>query len=153
MNKTDLLEDILDMDRKFIRRPYIKIDDDEGTYHEWLTARDYCRYMPIHLAAQFGSVEVFRILWELSLPNNMKHLKPGYDGNDRTQILLNTSFDNRTRDGRFGALFLLCFLKKENAEKTEMFWTLQSQMDNPKSFKSYSKLLLYVQNGHQFFFL
>ncbi len=112
--QSDLLNDILSVDRKRKRKPNRKNHKRKGTYHKWLTARDNCGYMPIHIAAQFGCVKVFRILWEASdstIPGTMDHLR-GYRGaDDRIQLVKNGSLANRTKDGQFSFLSLSLFLR------------------------------------------
>ncbi len=135
-----LVNDILSLDRDKKRKPFqgkLKKGEIEGTYHKWLTAKDNCGYLPIHIAAQFGSVKVFRILWESILPRNMIHLR-GYRGNDRIQLVNNSSLKTKTKDGQFSfSLLHNSNLKRIYRYSTqnciEMFWNSLLQMIIKKS--------------------
>ncbi len=64
-------------------------------YRKWLVARDNCGYMPIHLAAQFGSNKAFRILWKAC--RNMEYHEPDFPSPGLQGIL--------TKDGQFVTFF------------------------------------------------
>ncbi len=103
-NQINMVKGLLHYDKKELRTDPLE----EGHYHLWLTARDKCGYTPIHIAAQFGSVKVFKALWGMLKPENFRHLK-GCDSGDRRELLANLSSHNRTNDGQLsiGSLFLI----------------------------------------------
>ncbi len=128
-NCNKLFEGILTIDKLHIRR-YLskraKENPNEGTYQFWLTARDNCGYMPIHIAAQFGSIDVFKTLWEMSNWEEIEKHMEHYDGNDREHLLESTGYYNRTNDGQFSYIhlpfFMYLILRKIIIET---FWNLQ----------------------------
>ncbi len=110
-NSEQLLSGILalDMNNKREELPPTKLikqkgGDMKGSYHKWLTARDKCGYQPIHIAAQFGSLQFFETLWRLTYPWNLnaKHLK-NCNGRDKEEIIGINAFDNCTSDGLFSS--------------------------------------------------
>ncbi len=103
-DQSELLGDILRRERKekpkrLGAREAQQLRESKEPYRKWLAARDNCGYMPIHLAAQFGSNEAFRLLWNASLLRNMNH-HPQVRGICRRLARTITKF-NRTNDGQF----------------------------------------------------
>ncbi len=95
----EMVKNILIYDRKIPKKSDIDFFD-FAMYDAWLTLRDNCGYTPIHIAAQFGSIQVFTALWGMMKEENMTHLQ-GYRGICRRELRENISPHNRTDDGQF----------------------------------------------------
>ncbi len=103
--KTILLEDrkylrVIPIPKNSKKKIKKKKPKDRGNYL-WLSARDNCGYTPIHIASQFGSIQVFKALWKM----DKTHLA-GYKGRDRVELFTNCSPRNRTKDGQFCFFYL-----------------------------------------------
>ncbi len=96
-----LVESILKSDKKFVRTK-----QSSKNYFFWLTRGDRCRYMPIHVAAQFGSFKSFKLLWDMQLPENNRHLGAISWGKDKKDLMDMLSPENKTKDGQFSFFFL-----------------------------------------------
>ncbi|MCP3923713.1 MAG: hypothetical protein GY714_14120 [Desulfobacterales bacterium] len=85
-------------------------DGDKLELDTWLTARDNCGYMPIHVAAQFDSIEIFKILDNFKLHDFNRALRNIISDYDIEQINKMKQLRNKTKDGEL-SLFFFFFLK------------------------------------------